>query len=217
MISNLPVTYLTQPEYSLGRATPPIDGIDFAPFFAKQDPYNIRITSALRMNATFPYVLPVVKLPSVPRMNIMDAGLRDNFGTELASRYLYVLRDWLGKNTRDIIFLDIRDTRENEVTQISDQSLSLSNMVVDPLFVIQNKWEAFQSYSQGVLEDMAPNSFNGKLRYITLQYIPKETKKIAALNFHLTHKEKEDIYASIYNEGNQAAVDTMVRLLTPNP
>ena len=215
MIANQPLGYLTQPEFSLNNATPPIDGIDFAAFFAGQDPYNLRITSALRMNATFPYVLPVVKMPSQPRMNIMDAGLMDNFGAEVASRYLFVMRDWLKKNTREIIYLDIRDTRENEVSPISDQTSSLSNMIVDPVFVIQNKWEAFQSYSQGILEDVAPQNFAGKLRYITLQYVPKESNKVAALNFHLTQEEKTDIAWSIYNAGNQAAIDTIVKLLNP--
>ena len=213
MISGQPLGYLTQPVYSLNNPDPPIDAIDFAAFFAKQDPYNLRITSALRMNATFPYVLPVVKLPSQPRMNIMDAGLRDNFGAEVASRYLFVLHEWMEKNTREIIYLDIRDTRENEVTSISDQSSSLSNMVADPVFVIQNKWEAFQSYSQSILEDLATHNFRGKLKYITLEYIPKEANKTAALNFHLTQNEMQDISQSIYNPGNQAAVDTIVKLL----
>ena len=218
MISDQPVGYLTQPEYSLNDSMPPIDAIDFAAFFAKQDPYNLRITSALRMNATFPYVLPVVKLPSEPNMDVMDAGLRDNFGAEVASRYLYVLREWLGKNTGKIIFIDIRDTRENTVTSPSEQSSSLSNMIVDPVFVIQNKWEAFQSYSQTIYQDLETHSFGGKLQYITLQYVPKEANKTAALNFHLTQQEKQDISQSIYNAGNQAGIDSIVKLLkTPNP
>jgi hypothetical protein len=45
--------------------------------------------------------------------------------------------------------------------------------------------------------------------------VPKETKKIAALNFHLTQKEKEDLYQSIDNYENQAAIVTMLRLLNP--
>lgn len=214
MISGQPLGYLTQPEYSLASATPPIDAIDFAEFFPNQDPYNIRITSALRMNATFPYVLPVVKLPSIPRMNIMDAGLRDNFGADLANRYLFVMREWLLENTSETIFLDIRDTRENEVTTLSDQSRSLAKMVADPLFVIQNKWEAFQSYSQGLFKDFAPYYLNGKMRFVTLQYVPKKADKIAALNFHLTQQEKEDLYQSINDRGNQAAIDTLVNILT---
>jgi hypothetical protein len=213
MISNQPVAYLTQPEYSLREPEPPIDAVDFVAFFARQDPYNLRLTSALRLNATFPFVLPVVKLPSEPKMNIMDAGLRDNFGTELASRYLYVLRDWLQANTSEIIFLEIRDTRENDVTENSDESSSLGKMLIDPLFVIQNKWEAMQSYSQGFLKNYAPWFVGGKLRFITLQYVPKESKKVAALNFHITQKEKEDLYQSINNRENRAAIDTLLRLI----
>jgi len=212
MIADQPVGYLTQPEYSLYQREPPIDAVDFTTFFARQNPYNLRLTSALRMNATFPFVLPVVKLPAQPHMNVMDAGLRDNFGAEVAFRYLYVLRDWLQKNTSETIFLEIRDTRENDVGTSSDES-SLNAMVADPVFVIQNKWEAFQSYYHGYLKDYAPYYLNGKLKFITLQYVPKESKKVAALNFHLTKKEKEDLYQSIDNPENKAAIDTLVKLL----
>jgi hypothetical protein len=213
MISDQPVGYLTQAEYSLNEAAPPIDAVDFATFFSAEDPYNLRLTSALRMNATFPFVLPVVKLPSQPRMDIMDAGLRDNFGLEVASRYLYVLRDWLINNTREVIFLDIRDTRENDVGTSADQSSSLGKMLADPLFVIQDKWEVFQSYSFSFLKDHIPASFNGKLRFVTLQYVPRESKKVAALNFHLTQKEKEDLYGSIDIRENHVAIDTLIHLL----
>lgn len=218
IISNQPVSYLTQPEYSLGEDAPPIDGVDFATFYARQDPYNLRLSSALRINATFPYVLPVVRMPSQPVMNVMDAGLRDNFGTEIASRYLYVMRDWMGKNARKVIFLDIRDTRENDVIMSSDQTASLGKMLVDPLFVIQTKWEAFQSFSHGYTKDYAPYYLKGKLHFVTLQYVPKESKKVAALNFHLTQMEKEDLYQSIENSDNKAAIDTFIQLLkSPNP
>jgi len=212
MISNQPLGYLTQPEYSLNQPLPPIDAVDFATFFREQNPYNLRLTSALRMNATFPFVLPVVKLPSQPYMNIMDAGLRDNFGAEVASRYLYVLRDWLQKNTQEAIFLEIRDTRENDVSHSSDES-SLNSMVADPIFVIQSKWEAFQSYYHNYMKDYAPYFLNGKLRFVTLQYVPKESKKAAALSFHLTQKEKDDLYQSINNPENMAAIDTLIQLL----
>lgn len=212
MISTQPIGYLTQPEHCLGDANPQIDAVDFATYFARQDPYNLRLTSALRMNATFPFVLPVVKLPGNPAMNIMDAGLSDNFGTDVAFRYIYSLRDWMQKNTREIIFLQIRDTREYDIGTSADQT-SLSQMLADPVFIIQNKWEALQSYSRSYIKDYAPYYLNGKLRYVTLQYMPKESKKVAALNFHLTQKEKEDLYYSIFTKENQAAVNTMVQLL----
>jgi len=212
IIADQPAGFLTQPEFSVHEAEPSIDAVDFATFFAGKDPYNLRLTSALRMNATFPYVLPVVKLPSEPRMNIMDAGLRDNFGVELAARYLFAMRHWLENNTRDVIFLEIRDTRANDVTSNSTES-TLGSRLFDPIFVIQDKWEAFQSYSIDFLKDSWPSFLNGKLKFVTLEYVPQESKKVAALNFHLTQKEKEDLYESINNRDNQAAIDTFLQLI----
>jgi hypothetical protein len=214
IIANQPSGFLTQPEYSLNDPYPPIDVIDFATFFAQQNPYNLRITSALRMNATFPFVLPVVKLPSIPVMDIMDAGLSDNFGNQVATRYLSVMRHWIENNAREVIFLEIRDTREFDVSANSDQS-SLGSQLFDPLFVIQNKWEAFQSSSKTYLRDVAPSFLHGKLRFITLQYVPREPKKAAALNFHLTIKEKDDIFHSIDDRENRDAMDTLLKLLQP--
>jgi len=212
MICNQPIAYLTQPEYSLNLSSPPIDAVDFCAFFPEQNAGDLRLTSALRMNATFPYILPVVRLPSQPRMNIMDAGLRDNFGIQAASRYLHVMRQWLKDNTRETIFLEIRDTRENDVSGNTDQT-SLGSMIADPLFVIQNKWEAFQSYGYNYVKDFAPAYVEDSLNFITLQYIPQEFKKTASLNFHLTQKEKEDILESINNPNNQAAIQKLTRLL----
>jgi hypothetical protein len=98
------------------------------------------------------------------------------------------------------------------VVSNSDQS-TLGTQLFDPLFTIQNKWEAFQSYSFGFIKDYCPSFMDSKLRFITLQYVPLESKKVAALNFHLTQKEKEDLFQSIYNPENQAAIDTFLQLV----
>ena len=83
------------------------DVIDFTSFFEKQDPYNLRILTALRMNATFPIVLPNVWLPSDPVIDVMDAGLRDNYGQETGLRFLEFFDDWLKHNT---LFLRIHNS-----------------------------------------------------------------------------------------------------------
>lgn len=213
LMSAQPVGYLTRPFYALSdTSTPQIDAVDFATLFAQQNPYNLRIATALRMNATFPFVLPVVKLPSKPIMNVMDAGLRDNFGTEVGSRWLYVFKDWLKQNTREIIWLQIRDTREHDILPPSTQE-KLGAMLGDPLFVIQNKWEPFQSHAQSYIKDLAPEAFGGKLRFVTLQYVARRPDKIAKLNFHLTQQEKEDLYHAVYQPRNKAEIDTLVKLL----
>jgi hypothetical protein len=212
IMCNQPVGYMTQPEYSLNDHSPPIDAVDFAAFFKHNDPYNLRIPSALRMTSTFPFVLPVVRMPCQPVMNIMDAGLRDNFGVELSSRYLYAMRHWIDSHIKHVVFLEIRDSREFDVCSSSDQS-TLGGMMTDPLFVIQNKWESIQSYKHSFIKEYAPHFLKTQLHFVMLSYVPSNQNKSAALNFHLTLKEKEDIYASIFNQDNQEAMDTLLRIL----
>jgi hypothetical protein len=213
-----PVSYLCRPAYSLDTATyssernPPIDAVDFLTFFKTQSPQNLRLTTALRMNATFPFILPVVKMPTVPVMNVMDAGLRDNFGSEVAARFLYVFREWLQSRRGEVLWLDIRDSREWEVMPSTAQD-NLGGMLTDPLTVIQHKWQPFQSYGQTYMKDMAREIIGPKLRFATLQYIPAEQSQPAALNFHLTQREKADLYNAIYHPMNRGALASVLALL----
>lgn len=213
LVSAQPVSYLTRPVYSLTDSThPPLDAVEFTRLFAGQDALNLRTTTALRMSATFPLVLPVIKLPAKPELNIMDAGMRDNFGVETSMRYLRVFADWIAENTGDIIFLEIRDTREYAVFP-SDEQNTLPSMMADPVFAIEKKWQAFQSYNQSYMKDMAAAWFPGRFHIINLQYEPRQEKKKAALNFHLTQDEKEDIRAAIYNQENTASTKALLQLL----
>lgn len=213
LVSAQPVSYLTRPVYSLPDSTyPPLDGVEFSRLFAAQDALNLRTTTALRMSATFPLVLPVVKLPANPEVNIMDAGLRDNFGVETSLRYLRVFADWIAANAGEVIILEIRDTREHAVFPSSEQD-NLPAMLTDPIFAIEKKWEPFQSYNQSYMKDMAAAWFPGRFHIITMQYQPQQDKKAAALNFHLTQDEKDDIRAAIYNTENTASTQALLRLL----
>lgn len=213
LISALPVAYLTRPQFSLADTFyPPIDAVDYAAFFAKQSPMNLRLTTALRINATFPYILPAVRMPSRPRMNLMDAGLRDNFGAETAMRYIQNIRPWAKKAGRRIIYLQIRDTREHEVFPPTDQA-TLGAMITDPLTVIQHKWEPFQSYTHNYLRDAAQPAGDTTFSVVTLQYVPRVENQSATLNFHLSQREKEDLAASIHYPQNRAAMARMLELL----
>ena len=216
MMSAQPLGYLTQSEYDIKHSNKTaIDAVDFATYFKDHDPYNLRLTTALRMTATFPYILPIVRLPSEPNVNIMDAGLRDNFGMELSSRYLHTMRDWIKNNTSKVVMLQIRDTREYEMFPPSKIN-TLGEVMATPLFVIHNKWEPFQSYWQGHTKDYMKDYFGDHLEYITLQYIPKDRRKTAALNFHVTAKEQEDLLQSIYHESNTKEINKLRSILSAN-
>jgi hypothetical protein len=74
---------------------------------------QIRLATAARLSATFPYISPAVLLPTEPRTRIVDAGYYDNYGVDLATTWLREAlrcnRDWLAEHCSGILVLQIRD------------------------------------------------------------------------------------------------------------
>jgi hypothetical protein len=212
MMSSQPLAFLCRSPLSLQDKKPVIDALDLMNYFKEQNPGDMKIVSAVRMNATFPYILPVVKMPSIPEINIMDAGMRDNFGLEVISRYLSAQKEWFKKHANKIIVLQIRDTKDYEIHEPAVQN-NFGDMVADPAFVIQDKWEMFQSYNQGYLKEQMNCLINDQLNFLKFQYYPIEQDQTAELNFHLSQKEKEDIYHSTSHEANVEATKVLLNLL----
>ncbi len=188
------------------------DAVDFVSFFAKQDPYNIRILTALRMNATFPIVLPNVWLPSNPVIDVMDAGLRDNFGQETTLRFLSSFDDWIKENTSGILILQIRDrgTGGWEMPYLSDD---ISDHVTKPFLLLQHNWFKMMEYFQSDMLSYYSTRSNSPVYKITFQYASGNEQNKAALNFHLTRSEEKDIMASKYSAINQESFKKVMALI----
>jgi hypothetical protein len=201
IISTQPVSFLMRPAYDTARvSTIDPDAVDFGAMFARQDPMDLRLLSALRMNATFPYVLPNVWLPSKPVIDVMDAGLRDNFGQETALRFLFVFRKWIAENTSKIVLIQIRD-RKNGGWENPFESADISELITKPMLLLQNNYYKTQEYSQN--ETISLHSIvNTNFYKLSFQYVPRKENIGAALNFHLTKREKQDIAAALSNENN---------------
>lgn len=205
LISSQPISYMTWPQYIRPhRKVRDVDGVDFCRYFSMFHPEDLRITTALRMSATFPYVLPNVYLPTRPIIDVMDAGIRDNYGQETSLRYLHVFRNWINNNTSGVIFIQIRDSHKNEVLPIQQQK-NLMDMILEPLFTMQRNWSAFQDYEHDDLTAYAEHFFQVPFSRIIFQYVPKKGTETAALNWHLTGREKFDIYQSLFNPTNTKA------------
>lgn len=216
LLSNLPLSYLSRPAYNRQSLDPMVlDAIDYGRLFREKEPYQLRLSTALRMNASFPYILPVIKLPSEPQINLMDIGLRDNFGVETVSRYLHHMDSFFRATGQEVLVLEIRDTREHEVFPSTPMD-GLWDMLFDPLFVIQNKWEPFQSYTQSYIKDLLLSSPSSSVRYFSFSYIPEHKEKAAALNFHLSTREKEDLLQSWEHPLNQTRKNLFLQSLDKN-
>lgn len=205
LMSPQPISYLTMPEYEHpNRNVNDIDAIDFCRFFEKQHPKQLLITSALRMNATFPYVLPNVYLPTNPIIDVMDAGVRDNYGQETSLRFLHVFRRWINENTSGVIYIQIRDTHKNEVMPI-EKSKSLSDMILEPLFTMQRNWSTFQDFYQDDMIAYAEHFLQVKFDRVIFEYVPRQEDKAVPMNLYLTSREKSDIYFALDNPTNRSA------------
>lgn len=212
MISTQPISFMMKPFSTQNDSTVSPDAVDFAALFAKQNPMDMRMLTALRMNATFPYVLPNVWLPSNPVIDVMDAGLRDNFGQETSMRFIDNFKDWIKENTGGVLFIQIRD-RSNDNWQQPFETKSVTDMIVTPATMLQHNWFKIQNYYQTDQFGYLANDTDLKIFKASLMYIPQKEDKGAALNFHLSAREKRDVVASFNNNLNQSEVKKIAQYL----
>ncbi len=213
LISTQPISFLMRPAYdsTLVSVIDP-DAVDFGAFFKNQDPMNLRLLTALRMNATFPYVLPNVWLPSKPVIDVMDAGFRDNFGEQVAIRFLNVFKEWIAKNTGGVVLIQIRD-RKSGGWESPYESNDITEIVTKPILLLQYNWYKMQEYNQNDLLSLSQDIVKPSFHKLTFQYFPKNEDQGATLNFHLTRREKIDIANALNNPVNVTAFKQLDSLL----
>jgi hypothetical protein len=214
MISTQPLRFMMRPPIDSidGASTP--DAVDFTTFFARQDPYNLRILTALRMNATFPVVLPNVWLPSNPVIDVMDGGLRDNYGVSTSLRFLSHMQKWIEANTRGVLLIQIRDRMDGGWEHPYEYD-NLTENAVKPFFLLQNNWYKMMEYFQSDMATYFVSHSGFPIHKVTFQYIPKKEEDKAALNFHLTRREKLDIAASLSSKHNVEGFTKVLQLMGP--
>ena len=203
IISTQPVSFMMlAPQDTVNSPVLDPDAVDFTTFFTKQDPFSIRMLTAMRMNATFPIVLPNVWLPSDPVIDVMDAGLRDNFGQETTLRFLVSFEDWIKENTSGVLVLQIRDRKAGgwEAPYVSDD---ISDHITKPFLLLQHNWFKMMEYSQNDMLNYYTTRSGSPVYKIAFQYAEENDQNKAALNFHLTKTEELNIISSIHSSSNQ--------------
>ncbi len=216
LFASHPVTYLTRPADSSKNMLPVnIDAIDGNRFFKDQQVKDIHLTSALRMNATFPYILPNTFLPTTPAVQVMDAGLRDNFGMELSIRFLSVYKNWIDSNTSGVVIIQTRAWDKIYEPVISKQE-TLIDKLFDPIGTIYINWSDYQDYYLDDLVEGATHWINVPIHVLEFQYKASILNREASMSFHLTAKEKHDIMDAINRPSNKMAIQQIQNYLKPN-
>jgi hypothetical protein len=201
-----------QTEANVSNPTLP-DGIEFRSFFENQGADSLWFSSALRMNCTFPYISPVVSLPSEPAIEIMDAGFRDNYGMSIAIKYLYTFRNWISTNTSGVIIIQTRDTYKRFTVE-SKSSNSLMNIVSNPVGNIYSNMFNMQDFNHDQLIQYAGSWFDAPIDVIDLQLKSHDVDASnISMSWHLTSKEKIRIRESVKLPENQKSIKKLQELL----
>ncbi len=215
LISPLQMSYLTSNVQSTENDARSLsEDIEFSELFKQQGAENLRFGSAIRMNATFPYILPTVSLPSKPIIEVMDAGYRDNFGAKTSIRYLYTFRDWLAENTDQVVFLQIRENHKSNELRTHSKS-TISELMLSPLGNVYDNLSKIQDYQNEQLFMYAQTWYKGKITFVEMDLNPplKPEGEVISMNFHLTSLEKKRIHKAIELPENKAAINKLKKIL----
>lgn len=226
LIASRPMSFMNSEIHELkSYGLAKISGVDFHGLFADHGSDQLRFLSALRMSATFPYITPNTTLPTEPAIQIMDAGISDNFGLSDAVRFMFAFRHWINENTRGVLFLSIRDSPKLH-SIAPRKSETIVDNITQPISSVYNNFENFQDMTADLLIGQAHDWMQVPLHRIDLQYQAESYSPIlknmdsirqnnarASLSWRLTTREKHGIVDNINTERNRQELEKLRRLL----
>ena len=190
-----------------------IRGVDFQRFFDEQGAGNISLLTALRMSASFPYITPTVSLPSEPRLEVMDAGISDNFGISSSLRLIQVFQEWIEANTSGVVLLVIRDTQRVQEPK-ERPNASIVDRFFQPISDVYNNLASMQDINNDVAINAVNTWLEAPFDVVEIVYDNEaQNQDRASLSWHLTNTEKRTILNSIDLPANRNAMTRLQELV----
>lgn len=188
------------------------DAIEFRRFFKTQGADSINFIDALRTNATYPYIMPAVYLPTTPEIKAMDAGIRENSGLAVSTRFYSVFKDWIDANTSGVVFLSFRvDNKLHDFT--AQKKKTYLSELLSPVGSIFNNFILLQDYNSDVSLAYLENASSTDINVLNFNYDQTSKRKKASMSWHLTTDEKRDIKSAFYQKNNQLMLEKLNELL----
>lgn len=212
LISPQGISYLTQNSKTKHiEYHPLIDAIEYSRFLKDQGAGKTLYSSVLRMSATFPYIMPVVSLPSEPRVEMIDAGMRDNYGLETSLNFIKTFNDWIADNTSGVVIIQLRD-KHKYIAIDENPPQTLVQTLNRPMGSFYGNLFQVQDYNQNQRIQVTDLWCKAPVEVIDLQ-LRNEDKSRISLSWHLTNNEKQKVIASINLRENQKAISRIRELL----
>ena len=214
LISAQPVSYLMTSHTATDDDLFEIDAVDLCAFLGDQDGDNLGMMSALRMNASFPLVLPAVTLPTDPRIEVMDAGARDNYGMLPVLRFIDAFQPWIERNTSGVVIVQIRGNRKLNPPDDFERRAYLTRFL-RPLGVLYDNLSVMQDYGHDYMVDPLVDDLDTELEIVRFEYDENAEDEKASMSLHLTEIEKRNLMRAARNATNQESYDRLQQILQP--
>ena len=165
------------------------------------------------MNATFPLILPNSVMPTTPEVYILDGGALDDVGYEPTFRVLGAFKDWINENTDGVVIIQIKDGARHEYDDLTEERKDLFTMITNPLGTIFSNQMSNEDFAIDQKFGYANEALRGNLQMIEFEYSAEKENQKAALSFHLTQSEKDDIQNAISRPNNAEAFRLLIESL----
>jgi hypothetical protein len=167
---------------------------------------DFRLSTAVRMSASFPFISPAVALSTNPPRRVVDAGYYDNYGVQVAAAWIYEHRQWLMDNTSGVALVRIRDFQGQR------DRLEIARAKAPGFWeILRRGVEYVASPVEAVLEARySSSSFrnDGEIVYLSALFaakkgpgfftmVPFENSEEVALSWAITHRERAQLRRSI--------------------
>ncbi|WP_116125219.1 patatin-like phospholipase family protein [Lewinella sp. IMCC34183] len=214
VISPQGVSYMMAPPVPQRRGVPLLpDMVDFGRFLRAEDADSLRLSTALRANASYPYVLPQVNLPTRPQVRLMDAGYRDNYGITSATRFVHVFEDWIAENTSGVVLVQISAFREQTIAD--DGRRGVITGLFSPLGVAGNILGLQILDQEELLAELYRTLGPDRFHLFRFNYQPKAGDPLrTSVSLHLTDFEKTQVLRAIDEPYHQRQIDELLQLLS---
>ena len=208
LISSQSLSFLTQTKDNLQNS---YENIDIHALLSNQNTGDLRFSSVLRASATFPFVMPMVTIPTEPEIQLMDAGIRDNYGGKTTLEFIDALKDWIKENTSGVIIVQIRDLKKVFSDETYKQISFLDKLTL-PFGNMYKNFPRVQDFNQEGMYRISSGAFEFPIDQISFNLLEKKADRIS-LSWHLTKQEKAKIHEAFYSTENQASLQRLSELL----
>lgn len=188
------------------------DLVDLATLLGDDQRDSLRTSTALRMNASYPYVLPFVQLPTQPTVRVMDAGYRDNYGVLTAARFVQNFAPWIKAKVGRVVLVQISAFRGREPR--SDDPKGLLESLAEPLSVTGNFFSVQSLEQDNTLSYLYDLLGPDRFHLLRFNYRPRQDdeKRLASISFHLSEGGRRELERA-WTETDPTEIERLVRLL----